>query len=657
MGTQEVGQELEGGQLRRFMRSLLVDIRALEQMIEDGWLESGVRRIGAEQEMFLVDGSFRPAMAAIELLEEIDDDHFTTELGRFNLELNLDPQTFGGDCLSRMEAQLRQLLDHARARAHEIGLDLALIGSLPTMRKSDLTSDSMSPMRRYELLASALLRLRGGNYDFLIKGIDELRVEHDNIMLEACNCSFQVHFQVGPEEFANLYNVAQVAAAPALAMAVNSPLLFARRLWHETRIALFQQSIDTRSSNVHLRERSPRVTFGNGWVKESVLELYREDVARFRALLGMLHDEQPFVEMEAGRAPRLRALSLHNSTVYRWNRACYGITGGRPHLRIENRVLPSGPSVADEIANSAFWFGLISSLADDFQDIRRVMSFTDAKSNFFLAAQHGMNTQFHWLEGETVPAHRLICEELLPRAEAGLRRGGIDEADIRRYLGVVERRASSGQTGARWQLRSLAAMEGKGSVGERMNALVASTIARQKEDRPVSEWELASIEEGGGWRHNFFKVEQYMSTDLFTVHEDESIDLVANLMIWERIHHVPVEDNEHRLIGMVSYRHLVRLVADGQAGRPIVDEDGAPLPVSAIMKRDLITVPPDSSTLEAIRIMRDKGIGALPVVKDERLVGIITQHDFMTVARELLLSQLEAEQTNGAGSVRPAGQV
>ena len=637
MGTQDVGHELEGSQLRLFTRKLLTDLRALERMLDEGMFETGIRRIGAEQEMFIVGPDYRPSLAAMELLEAIDDEHYTTELGRFNLECNLDPFKFGGDCLSQTQDQLDMLVAKARDAAEAMGIEVALVGSLPTMRKSDLGLESMSPIRRYELLNSALQAQRNGNYDFLIKGVDELRVTHDNIMLEACNCSFQVHFQVAPDEFANLYNISQVVAAPVLAMATNSPLLFARRLWRETRIALFQQSIDTRSSNEFLRERSPRVTFGNGWVEHSVLELYREDAMRFKALLGLLHDEDPFEELEAGRIPKLRALTLHNSTVYRWNRACYGQTNGIPHLRIENRILPSGPTTLDEVANAAFWFGLISGLSNREEDVRDLIAFDDAKANFFLAAQYGMNAQFTWFGGETVPAHQLVSDRLLPLAEEGLKQGGVDAADIEKYLGIIEKRGKTGRTGSNWQLESLAKMDHRGTIGERMNALVAGTISRQKEGRPVAEWDMAGVEEGGGWQSNFLRVEQYMTNDLYTVHEDESIDLVANLMIWKRIHHVPVEDNDHNLVGMVSYRHIVRLVAAGTLGN---SEDGAPMPVSSVMKKRLITCEPETPTLDAIRLMRDHGIGALPVVKDGQLVGIITQHDFMKVARELLESQL-----------------
>jgi hypothetical protein len=241
MGKQEVRDGIGGEELRLFMRSLLDDLRALEMMLEEGLIETGVRRIGAEQEMFLVGPGFRPASIVMEMLKLLDDPHFTTELGQFNLEANMEPLSFGGKCLSDMERRLTGLVDKARASAGELGCEVALVGILPTLRKSDLGLENMAPVPRYFALNQAMNRLRGGAYEFQIKGIDELIVKHDSVMVEACNTSFQVHFQVGAKEFAKLYNIAQAVAGPVLSAATNSPLLFGRRLWRETRIALFQQ--------------------------------------------------------------------------------------------------------------------------------------------------------------------------------------------------------------------------------------------------------------------------------------------------------------------------------------------------------------------------------------------------------------------------------
>ncbi len=635
MGDKDIRLELDSSELRVFTQALLKDVRALEQLLQGDRIESGVRRSGLEQELFLVDDMWRPAPIAVEALERIEDPRVTSEIGRFNLECNLEPLLFGGNCLRLMENRLNDLLGTVRKTVRDLGAEIALIGILPTLRKSDLTMENMVPADRYYALNEALTRLRGGSYELRIKGTDELRVTHDTVMLEAANASFQVHFQVGPEEFAKLYNIAMTVTGPVLAAAVNSPLMLGRRLWAETRIAVFQQSVDTRSAISEIRDVPARVSFGREWVDESAIEIFKSDVSRFRVLLGREIDEDPFEMMEQGRAPSLKALQLFNSTVYRWNRACYGVSDEVAHLRIENRVLPSGPSVRDEVANAAFWFGLMSGLAEEVEDIREVIDFDTVYKNFLAAARHGLEAQLVWFDGEPVTAQKLICDTLLPLARRGLEVGGIDAADIERYLDTVEARVDSLRTGSRWQLHSLADMGEKGTLEERMAALVAATVERQRHGRPIHEWGRAEIGEAGGWKPSYLRVEQYMSTDLLTVNEEEAIDLVVNLMDWHRIHHVPVEDNEHRLVGLVSHRPLLRFLASDE-GR---GEEG-PVPVSQVMATDLITVDPETSTLDAIDKMRRHRISCLPVVKDDRLIGIVTERDFMRIAGQLLEEML-----------------
>jgi len=636
MGVKDVRLAVDKEELRVFTQALLRDVRALERMLETGVIESGIRRIGLEQEMFLVDEVHRPAPVAVEALERIDDPRVTSEIGRFNLECNSEPLLFGTDCLRRMEERISELVDIVRDAVSGLGVRPVLIGILPTLRKSDLTIDNMVPSPRYYALNEALTRLRGGPYVIYIKGTDELRLTHDSVMLEACNASFQVHFQVGPGEFAKLYNIALAVTAPVLAAAVNSPIMLGRRLWHETRIAVFQQSVDTRQTMPEMRDVSPRVSFGRDWVHRSALEIFREDISRFKVILGREVDEDPLEALEAGRAPALKALQLFNSTVYRWNRACYGVgDDGRAHLRIENRVLPSGPTVRDEVANAAFWYGLVSAMAEEGDDVRERIAFDAVRTNFLAAARHGLDAQLEWLDGRTLPAERLICEHLLPAAERGLEQGGIDRADIDRYLGTIRDRVESRQTGARWALASLAGMGRQGTREERLAALVAGTYERQVEGSPVHEWDLARLAEGGGMRSSYLRLEQYMTTDLLTVNEDESLELVANLMDWHRIHHVPVEANDHRLVGLVSQRPLLRFLAGERARQ----SDG-PIPVSRVMVTELVTGTPEMTTLEAIELMRQHRISALPVVQGVRLVGMITEHDFMRIASVLLEDML-----------------
>lgn len=636
MGEKEVQLEVDEEELRVFTQALLRDVHALKRMLDTGSIETGIRRIGLEQEMFLVDEMFRPAPVAVEVLERITDPRITSEIGRFNLECNADPLLFGGDCLSQMEGELNSLLNTVSEATTTLGARPVLTGILPTLRKSDLTLDNMVPAKRYHALNDALTRLRGGPYVLSIKGTDELRLTHDSVMLEACNASFQIHFQVGPEEFARMYNIALAATAPVLAAAVNSPLMLGRRLWHETRIAVFQQSVDTRQTMPEDREVAPRVSFGRDWVHDSVLEIFQEDISRFKVILGREIDEDPFAALEAGRAPALKALQLFNSTVYRWNRACYGVgPDGAAHLRIENRVLPAGPTVLDEVSNAAFWFGLVSSLVNEGSDIREKMSFDAVRTNFVAAARHGLDAQLEWMNGETYTAQDLICGQLIPLAEIGLEAGGIDRADIDRYLGTIRERVQRRRTGARWLLGSLASMDQEGTLEERMAALVAAMVDRQDSGRPVHEWEEATLGEGGGLKPSYMRVEQYMVTDMRTVNEDEPIDLVASLMDWNHVYHIPVEDNEHRLVGLVSHRPLLRFLASDEAR----SADG-PIATREVMARDLITVGPGTGTLEAIDLMRKHGISCLPVVQDDRLIGLITEHDFMRVARVLLEEML-----------------
>jgi CBS domain-containing protein len=638
MGEHNVHRDADPAVLREFTNHLIQDVRAMELMLHEDMFETGVRRIGAEQELFMVDKRGEPAPIIEEVLERNTDDRIVTELTKFNLEFNMDPLMYGGDCFQDMERATAELIEKVRALTGELGSDIAMTGILPTAHLSDFAMDYMTPRPRYYALNDALGRLRGGPGQYQIRGIDELFVKHDSIMLEGCNTSFQTHFQVSPEEFPRYYNIAQVVAAPCLAAATNSPLLFGKRLWRETRIALFQQAVDTRSSNLYLREMRPRVHFGSDWVDESVLEIFKEDISRFRVLLTTELNENPLEVLEEGGVPNLMALQLHNGTVYRWNRACYGITEGKPHLRIENRVLPSGPTVIDEIANAVFWYGLVAGLAEEYEDVSRDMEFDEARHNFIAAARNGLASQFVWLDGSKRPAHELILDTLLSKAEDGLRASEIDSSDIDRYLGIIQKRVETQQTGSQWQLDSLARMQGVGSRAERLGALTRAMVERQREGKPVHEWSLATLEEGytpTGMKDT--NVEDYMTTELFTVHEEESIEFVARLMDWQRIRHVLVEDEQHRLVGLVSHRTLLRHMAE----RAETPEGG--VPVKDIMVKDPISVSPDRPTLEAVEMMREHQIGALPVVREDRLVGIITERDFIQIAGNLLDDTLERE--------------
>jgi len=638
MGEQNVKLNDDESTHQAFMKSLLTEVNALERMLDTGLIESGVRRIGAEQEMFLIDRAHKPALKAMEILDIIGDDRFTHELGLFNLEANLSPRKLGGDCLALMEKEAQEVYQKARETAARVDCDIALVGILPTLTKDDLGLKSMVPTPRYYALNDAIRALRGEEFEFTINGIDQLVVEHDNVMLEACNTSFQVHFQVSPEHFAKNYNIAQVVTAPLLAAAVNSPILLGKRLWHETRIAVFEYSVDTRSKVHQERGLKPRVHFGDRWLEGSVTEIFKEDIARFRIVLTTETEEDPLGMIDRGEMPSLNALRLHNGTVYRWNRPCYGVHNNIPHLRIENRVIPSGPTVLDEVANAAFFYGMMAGMTEQVEDIRELLTFADVKSNFLAAARDGIRAQMNWFNDTHLPAKELVLEQLLPLAREGLQEAGIDQADIDRYLGVIQDRVSKRRTGARWALESLEEMKDMGTEDQRLRCLVSSMVEQQATGQPISEWELAKYCQEQDWRDSYRTVGLFMTRDLFTVRPDDIVDFAATLMDWRHIRHVPVEDDLGLLVGLVSHRDLLRLVAQGRMGkehRVTVDE---------IMNPNPITVHPDTPTIEAIQIMRKEGLSCLPVTRDNKLVGIVSEHDLIIVASHLLESQLASQE-------------
>ncbi len=633
MGEQQAGKTGEE-QRRRFMRQLLEDLSVLEQMLPGPLFERDVRRIGAELEMFLVDAHGDPANVAPEMLAALDDDRFTPELGLFNLEANLTPQLLRGHCLRKLEDEIHQVVGLARGQARALGHDVVLCGILPSLKRENLGLDSMTPAPRYRALNDTLRAMRGSDFNLQIKGIDQLEMHHDNLMLEACNTSFQVHFQVAPEEFAQLYNLAQLVSAPLLAMAANSPLLLGKRLWQETRIAVFEHSIDTRSEALQERGQQPRVHFGSHWVNASVSEIFQEDIARFRVVLGSDDLEDARAIYQSGAVPGLKALCLHNGTVYRWNRACYGVANGKAHLRIENRILPAGPSVVDQVANAAFYFGLLSNLSVEVDDIRERMDFADARANFFTAAREGMRAQLMWLDGEYHPAGTLILEELLPRARAGLARLAIDDQDIQRYLGVIQARVESRQTGAKWQLEAFNRFQGSRVQAGR--AMVQTLAELQARGQPVHQWPPMREKPEEESRDSYRTVGSLMTTDLFSVHPDDLVDFAASLMDWRHIRHVPVEDDSGNLVGLISHRSLLRMVARPQG-------DDRPIPVREIMSPNPVTVSPETATVEAIQLMRREQVGCLPVVREGKLVGIISERDLIEVSGRLLEQWLQED--------------
>lgn len=637
MGEKTVKTQADESEHRAFTRAVLNDLYALEKMLEGGMMESDASRIGAEQEMFLVDSSMHPAPRAIEVIESARDPRLTTEIGRFNLEANLTPLAFEGDCLSKLERELNEIIGIVKHTMRQYDGDVVLCGILPTIQKSDLVEDYLTPFPRYAQLNRVLTALHGDDRMVHIKGLDEIRLQLHDTFIEFCNTSFQVHMQVPVNDFTRFYNWAQAITAPVLASAVNSPILLAHRLWHETRLALFQQSVDERGAAHQERSRPARVTFGHEWVKDSILDVFHEDVARFRIILTRDLEEDSLEVLKGGGIPNLSAWRMHNGTVWRWNRACYGIMDGVPGLRIEARFLPAGPTVADEMANSALFLGLMRALPEINGDVTKLLSFDDAKTNFFSAARFGLKSQLTWLDKRTYTSMDLILNELLPLARHGLNSAAVETADIDRFTGILEERVKAEMTGAKWILDSLASMDKAAKMNIRMRALTSEMIRHQERGDPLHTWPLARIADHSEWVDNFRTVEQFMSRDLFTVRPDDVVDLAASLMEWKHIRHIPVENDKGELVGIVSHRDLLRFFAEekSRAAEELIVRD--------IMKTKLFTIEPETRTLDALYLMRDKNIGCLPVCKDGKLIGILTAHDFLTVSTRLLEERLKME--------------
>ncbi len=632
MGESKVTLMEDKAQMQLFMHKLLQDVQALEYMLYAGWFETDIVRMGAEQEMALVDcETFKPAFVNMQAMETLKQyPWIDTELAQFNLETNLSPRELKGRCLSEMAAEDLEYLQIINDALVPLNARVVLTGILPTARKHDMVMQNLTPKPRYRALMEAIDRqLEDKNFELRLVGIDELRLKHDSPLLEAVNTSFQVHLQVTPDNFVQMYNIAQVLTAPVMAVAANSPIVFGRRLWHESRIAMFQQSLDTRTSQNHMRERSPRVNFGNQWVRESILEVYKEDIARFRVLLGGQVDEDALDMLRNDQVPRLKALQIHNSTVYRWNRPCYGISvTGKPHLRIENRVLPAGPTVMDEIANAAFWLGCMVAFGREYSDITRYISFDDARDNFGKAAQFGIDSKFTWFNDEKITAVELIRNRLLPMAREGLQSMQVDEEDITYYLDIIEGRAKNHMNGARWQLRAYTALKREVSEDEALTVMTSAIIENQ--DKPVHLWELPDPASLKIYKPVNVRVGEFMTTDLFTVQEDDIINLVEEVMNWRKIRYIPVEDGRGRLVGLVTIRRLLSHLVRNR------DDPKAAMTVKDVMIHDPITVSPETTISEALNIMRERRIGSLPVVQGDELVGIITAMDFLRITGRLL---------------------
>jgi hypothetical protein len=440
----------------RFRQKVKADLAALRDLVDTGCFETGRWTCGVELEVYITDRTGVAVPMNSEPLASIASSDFQTELAQFTIEFDVKPRLLTGHVFDTIDTELRRSLNHAHDIAEDLGARVMIIGILPTLTDGDFAEDRMSSNRRYKALNDMILESRGEDVQIDIEGIERLEARSTSILFEAACTSMQLHLQVDPHDFGLYWNAAQMLSAPLVAVAANSPFFLGKLLHHETRIALFEQAIETRSEELALQGVRPRVWFGEKWLDdgEGLWDLFEENTRYFPALLPLCDDEDPAAMVAAGDAPALSELALHNGTIYRWNRPVYGVVRGRPHMRIENRVLPAGPSVPDCVANAAFFYGLLHGLVScPRPHAWEQLSFATAADNFYTAARDGLGARIYWPgAGAEVPVSELILRHLLPLARDGLGEWGVDAGDIDYYLGIITERVLSGMTGAGWQI-------------------------------------------------------------------------------------------------------------------------------------------------------------------------------------------------------------
>lgn len=622
MGSQSVKaiQSLEDR--KDFVSHILNDIEAFEYMLQHNLFENDVQRVGAEQELCIVDKHFRPATNSLQILEKVNDPHFTTELALFNLEINLDPFVLQKDCFSKIEKQLQQLINKGNQAANDLDdSKIVLTGVLPTIRKKDLVFDNVTPFKRYKTINQVIRKIRGKDFKLHIQGVDELILKHKSILFEACNTSFQVHLQIAPDRAIDMYNWSQAIAGPILSVMTNSPLLLGRELWSETRVAIFQQSIDLRNVSHFSREQKPRVSFGNDWVKDSILEIYTDDISRYPPIVTSDFGENSLKLVKKGVIPKLKALNLHNGTLYKWNRLCYGVKDNVPHLRIENRYIPSGPSIKDEIANAMLWVGVMQGMPKQYEKIWKHMSFNDAKANFVNACRTGLETYFNWF-GKGMSAKKLMEYILLPIAREGLLQSNIHKKDIDYYLNIIQKRIDKGVTGSKWIVDNKRVLRNQFSKYETNVILTQHIYKNQNAGKVISDWKpIKKSDELIEKKYD--KLYKIMTSNLFVIHKNDLVRLAYKIMDWKGIHHLPVVDDHNMIIGVIIKKNI-------EQNENVLKE----VTVAEIMSKNYISASPETSFIDGKKMLEEHKDSCIAIVDDNKsLIGLVTDNDIKKVEK------------------------
>ena len=479
-----MGQEIDHTvfskeELDQFKHNLTTETQALENCFSKPQADDDTYVAGFELEACLVDKtSLRPAPVNGKFLGQLDSELASAELASFNIEFNTEPLPLCSSALSDFHQQLRSIISDALPIAHNLDTELILCGILPTLKDEDLSPENMSQMKRYQALNEQVLATRHGHPLKLdIVGREHLVSEHHNVMLEAAATSFQLHLKTPFSKVQQAYNAAILVTAPVVAACANSPFLFGRDLWAETRIPVFEQSVQSGGYAGASQGPLHRVSFGSGYARNSILDVFHENLEHFPPLLPMVFEQpEPFAH-----------LRLHNGTLWRWNRPLVGFNkDGKPHIRLELRSLPAGPSIKDTIANTALYFGLVRYYLD--YDCCQ-LEFALAKDNFYQAARFGLSARPFWLDQKRHNMQNLLMDKLIPQAREGLLSMNISPQDIDYYLGIMQERVGSGLNGSNWQRQYCAAVPPEAEQ-DIMHALTRDYLAAQKENQPVHLWEI-----------------------------------------------------------------------------------------------------------------------------------------------------------------------
>lgn len=616
MGDFRIKAIINSQERNAFYRQVLKDLEVFDYLLANDLIDKGDCTIGAEQELTIIDQFGLPKPVSLEFLEKINDAHYTNELAKFDLEINLDPITLQKNCFSVYEKSLLGLLGKGNLLASELDASLYLTGILPTIVRENLEFEYMTPIERYKVLSNELLSIRGNMFEIFLQGVDDLHLKLGSILFEACNTSFQSHLQINPDRFKEQFNWAQMISGPVLAVCTNSPILFGKELWSENRIALFKQSLDTRNFDSHYRQKEPRVYFGKHWFDGSPSDLWKNDVARFPLIFRGEGEEDSDQQLRQGITPLLRAVRLHNGTTYTWNRLCYGVHDNKAHIRIECRYMPAGPTPVDEIANMAFWVGLMKAMPEE-PEFWKGLDFRVCVDNFYRAARTGIHSVLNWY-GKRYTGSRLINKILIPLAEKGLSGCNIDASDIQYYLNIIRERAETANTGSEWQIRNFRMLTGKFKSALASKILVKESLELQRQNIPVAKWPDISTENLMVYFSNYFDaltVADIMSTELYTLKDDITIEMAAKVMEFRKFHHVIIENQDYTFMGVLSKETVDN--AAKTCCNVIKD-----LPLDPVQ-----VVNTEFSVKEVQSIITQNPAQVFVVMERGKVVGIVTEHD------------------------------